>query len=182
MAAPPPIVPHLAGRPLYASKGARIQEHYTSIRSFAVRSIPIGGDSAVSWNGSRIMIGPHRSGPAACLAVRRPPPPMRSIFWQEEIWENWSFPPSAGANRPKSRTAGQRAGPIHCGADGGQPGGKHPGYVQILGTGTGLQNYEIVHKRRVKLDRAVGIGAPPGLYHSWPKECNASLSSTPFPR
>lgn len=57
----------LDGRPLYASKGARIEEHYTSIRSFSVRSIALGGDSVVRLNGSEIIIGPDRLGVAACF-------------------------------------------------------------------------------------------------------------------
>ena len=40
---------------------------YSSIRSFAVRSIALGGDSAVRWTGKDIELGPDRLGPAACF-------------------------------------------------------------------------------------------------------------------
>ena len=57
----------LEGKPLYASRGALIGGHYTHVRSFAVRSLPLGGDSAVRWSGDRITLGPDRLGPAACF-------------------------------------------------------------------------------------------------------------------
>ncbi|MGI6225269.1 MAG: hydantoinase/oxoprolinase family protein [Peptococcales bacterium] len=57
----------LEGRPLYASKGALIEGHYTGIRSFNVRSIALGGDSEIRLSGSQILIGPNRGGLAACF-------------------------------------------------------------------------------------------------------------------
>ncbi|NLT95256.1 MAG: hydantoinase/oxoprolinase family protein [Clostridia bacterium] len=57
----------LKGKPLYASKGARIGEHYTSIRAFSVRSVALGGDSVIRGVGSDITIGPDRMGVAACF-------------------------------------------------------------------------------------------------------------------
>lgn len=57
----------IAGQPLYASKGAKINEKYTHIKSFAVRSIALGGDSILWLNNSSLQIGPDRIGPAACF-------------------------------------------------------------------------------------------------------------------
>ena len=57
----------LAGEPLHASRGARINGRYSSVRAFAVRSIPLGGDSAVRRSGTEITLGPDRLGPAACF-------------------------------------------------------------------------------------------------------------------
>ncbi|MGI6451939.1 MAG: hydantoinase/oxoprolinase family protein [Syntrophomonadaceae bacterium] len=57
----------IGGNPLYASKGAHIQNHYTHINSFAVRSVALGGDSEIWWEGENLKIGPQRLGVAACF-------------------------------------------------------------------------------------------------------------------
>lgn len=57
----------LSGEPLLASKGARIEELYTHVKSFAVKSIPLGGDSAVVIRDGQPEILPERRGPAYCL-------------------------------------------------------------------------------------------------------------------
>lgn len=55
------------GVPLYASKGAQIKGRFSHINSFAVRSIALGGDTAININNDKITIGPERLGPAACF-------------------------------------------------------------------------------------------------------------------
>jgi len=62
----------LSGKPLFASKGAKIGGFLTHVKSFAVRSIAVGGDSVVrvvySKNGTNLItIGPDRAGPAYCM-------------------------------------------------------------------------------------------------------------------
>jgi N-methylhydantoinase A/oxoprolinase/acetone carboxylase beta subunit len=57
----------IGGQPLHASKGAKINEQYTHVKSFAVRSIPLGGDSVLRVKGDSLQIGPDRVGPAACF-------------------------------------------------------------------------------------------------------------------
>jgi N-methylhydantoinase A len=57
----------IEGQPLYASRGALIAGHLTHVNSFAVRSIPLGGDSVVYANDGQVAIGPMRLGPAACF-------------------------------------------------------------------------------------------------------------------
>ncbi len=57
----------LSGKPLLSSKGARVNSLLTHVRAFAVKSVAIGGDSAVSVNGDCIAVGPHREGPALCM-------------------------------------------------------------------------------------------------------------------
>ncbi|MGI5921517.1 MAG: hydantoinase/oxoprolinase family protein [Syntrophomonadaceae bacterium] len=57
----------IAGDPLYASKGANINGKYTHINSFAVRSVALGGDSAIALNNGELQLGPHRQGEAACF-------------------------------------------------------------------------------------------------------------------
>jgi N-methylhydantoinase A/oxoprolinase/acetone carboxylase beta subunit len=57
----------LSGEPLLASKGARIGEYLTHISSFAVRSVPVGGDSAVTVRDGKIALLAERQGPAYAL-------------------------------------------------------------------------------------------------------------------
>jgi N-methylhydantoinase A len=62
----------LSGKPLLASKGAKLGSFLTHIRAFAVRSIAVGGDSVVrvadSDNGMKVIsVGPDRAGPAYCM-------------------------------------------------------------------------------------------------------------------
>jgi N-methylhydantoinase A len=62
----------IEGQPLYASKGALIGGHLTHIHSFAVNSIPLGGDSPVLEESGSLRIGPLRYGPAACFGGDAP--------------------------------------------------------------------------------------------------------------
>lgn len=62
----------IEGKPLYASKGALIGGHLTHIHSFAVNSIPIGGDSPVLEKSGSLRVGPLRCGPAACFGGDAP--------------------------------------------------------------------------------------------------------------
>lgn len=62
----------LSGKPLLASKGAKLGGFLTHVRAFAVRSIAVGGDSVVrvrdSSSGTKtISVGPERAGPAYCM-------------------------------------------------------------------------------------------------------------------
>ncbi len=58
----------IAGEPLYASRGAVIENHLTHVNSFAVRSIALGGDSVITTEG----VQPYRVGPAACFGGEKP--------------------------------------------------------------------------------------------------------------
>jgi len=69
----------LSGKPLFASKGAKIGGFLTHVRSFAVRSIAVGGDSVVrvvdsNSNTNWITIGPDRAGPAYCMGGEKTTP------------------------------------------------------------------------------------------------------------
>ncbi|MDR7664868.1 hydantoinase/oxoprolinase family protein [Methanosarcina sp. Z-7115] len=62
----------LSGKPLLASKGAKLGGFLTHVRAFSVRSIAVGGDSVVRVKNSNsgtklITIGPDRAGPAYCM-------------------------------------------------------------------------------------------------------------------
>jgi len=64
----------LDGQPLLASKGARVHDLLTHVRSFAVKSVPVGGDSAVRAHEGVLTVGPDRMGPPACLGGPFPTP------------------------------------------------------------------------------------------------------------
>lgn len=69
----------LSGKPLFASKGAKLGGFLTHVRAFAVRSIAVGGDSVVrvkdlNSGTKQITIGPDRSGPAYCMGGKETTP------------------------------------------------------------------------------------------------------------
>jgi N-methylhydantoinase A/oxoprolinase/acetone carboxylase beta subunit len=70
----------LDGRPLLSSKGARVGGLLTDVRAFAVKSVPVGGDSAVRVVDGKLAVGPDRAGPPVCLggAVPTPTDAMRA--------------------------------------------------------------------------------------------------------
>ena len=64
----------LSGKPLLSSKGAKVGSLLTHVRAFAVKSVAIGGDSAVCLSGGAVSVGPHRDGPPLCLGGTGPTP------------------------------------------------------------------------------------------------------------
>jgi len=69
----------LSGKPLLASKGAKLGTFLTHVRAFAVRSIAVGGDSVVritdSNSGTKLItVGPDRTGPACCMGGKETTP------------------------------------------------------------------------------------------------------------
>lgn len=64
----------LSGKPLLSSKGARVGELLTQVRAFAVKSVAIGGDSAVNIASGCLSVGPHRNGPPLCMGGNGPTP------------------------------------------------------------------------------------------------------------
>ena len=77
----------LSGQPLLSAKGARVGSLLTQVRAFAVKSVAIGGDSAVSVSVSgqgcdpstksccgSLAVGPHRDGPPFCMGGNGPTP------------------------------------------------------------------------------------------------------------
>lgn len=69
----------LSGKPLMASKGAKLGNFLTHVRAFAVRSIAVGGDSIVRVRKTdeglrKVSIGPERAGPACCMGGKEPTP------------------------------------------------------------------------------------------------------------
>ena len=64
----------LSGNPLLSSKGAKIGAFSTLVRSLAVRSIPVGGDSVIHAQDQSFVIENYRLGPAYCLGGVAPTP------------------------------------------------------------------------------------------------------------
>lgn len=67
----------LSGEPLLSAHGAKIGSFSTQVRSLAVRSIPVGGDSTLlpSVNApDGFQLAPYRTGPAYCLGGKAPTP------------------------------------------------------------------------------------------------------------
>lgn len=62
----------IEGQPLYASRGAQVNGRLTHILSFAVDSIPIGGDSPVMAVSGNLSVQPTRLGVAACFGGEVP--------------------------------------------------------------------------------------------------------------
>ena len=56
------------------SKGAQIGPYSTLVRSLAVRSIPVGGDTAIRATAEGFVLESYRLGPAYCLGGNLPTP------------------------------------------------------------------------------------------------------------
>ncbi|MGI6308423.1 MAG: hydantoinase/oxoprolinase family protein [Dethiobacteria bacterium] len=155
----------LEGEPLYASRGALIGGYYSHVRSFALRSMALGGDSAVRWSGEKITIGPDRLGPAACFGGPAATPTDAVNFLEEGKLGPLAL--SSHALRKISRQAGLTVEELAQTV-------VHQVNSQLE---TGIKDmfksweqepaykiWEIINKRRVGLDRAVGIGAAAGAF------------------
>ena len=64
----------LNGVPLLSSKGAPVDEQLTQVRTLAVKSVPVGGDSIVERVGKEIVIYSERLGSPYCLGGPKPTP------------------------------------------------------------------------------------------------------------
>ena len=60
------------GRPLMTKNGVSIREYPSAVRSFAVTSVGIGGESVVRMVDGEITVGPERVGPSAALGGPEP--------------------------------------------------------------------------------------------------------------
>lgn len=60
------------GKPLMTKNGVSIREYPSAVRSFAVTSVGIGGESVVRIVDSKIAVGPERVGPSAALGGPEP--------------------------------------------------------------------------------------------------------------
>lgn len=60
------------GRPLMTKNGVSIREYPSAVRSFAVTSVGIGGESVVRLKNGNLTIGPERVGPSVALGGVEP--------------------------------------------------------------------------------------------------------------
>ena len=60
------------GRPLMTKNGVSIREYPSAVRSFAVTSVGIGGESVVRIVDGNLTVGPERVGPSAALGGAEP--------------------------------------------------------------------------------------------------------------
>lgn len=60
------------GRPLLVEHGAEVGGWRTMVRAIDIRTTGLGGDSAVSFDGKRVMLGPQRVVPLSLLASQHP--------------------------------------------------------------------------------------------------------------
>lgn len=60
------------GRPLMTKNGVSIREYPSSVRSFAVTSVGIGGESVVRFKNGNLTVGPERVGPSVALGGIEP--------------------------------------------------------------------------------------------------------------
>ena len=60
------------GRPLMTKNGVSIREYPSAVRSFAVTSVGIGGESVVRLKNGNLIVGPERVGPSVALGGVEP--------------------------------------------------------------------------------------------------------------
>ena len=60
------------GKPLMTKEGVSIRNYPSAVRSFAVTSVGIGGESVVRYNNGNLTVGPERVGPSVALGGIEP--------------------------------------------------------------------------------------------------------------
>lgn len=60
------------GKPLMTKNGVSIREYPSAVRSFAVTSVGIGGESVVRLKNGNLTVGPERVGPSVALGGNKP--------------------------------------------------------------------------------------------------------------
>lgn len=155
----------LEGKPLHASRGARMGGYYSHVRSFAVHSLPLGGDSAVGWDGEGIVVGPERLGPAACFGGPVATPTDAVNYLQDGPLGDLSL---------SSRSLERIAGPAGLSTEMlaeiivGQVVDRLKDSVQEMfktwEQEPAYRIWEIIHKRKVRAEKVVGIGAAAGAF------------------
>ena len=60
------------GRPLMTKNGVSIREYPSAVRSFAITSVGIGGESVVRFKNGNLTVGPERVGPSVALGGVEP--------------------------------------------------------------------------------------------------------------
>ncbi len=149
----------LSGRPLLASRGARIEQRLTHVRAFATKSVALGGDSILkAWNGS-IRILPRRAGPAYCLGGPEPTPTdalrhagltdigaaARAGEAMRQLGSDLGLPPDRVANLVLEQMIRQLTGEIQA-------------MFQAWEEEPAYRVWELLQKQKVRPQNIVGIG------------------------
>jgi N-methylhydantoinase A/oxoprolinase/acetone carboxylase beta subunit len=92
-----------AGFPLLEPRGATIGAHRTQIRALFTRSTGAGGDSAVRVENDRLLVGPQRLGPPACLGGTHPTPTDALVVLGRTLGDE---EPAARSLQPLARVLG----------------------------------------------------------------------------
>ena len=150
----------IEGEPLQASRGACIDGRFTHIQALALRSLALGGDSTVTGEPEKVAIAETRAGPAACFGG-----PAATVtdafncFGSLEIGTAaWSERSLSGVAAGAGLTLQQCAGAV---------------VEQVVERLQALieemfrqwedepayKVWEIVHRRRFRMERLIGIGA-----------------------
>ena len=152
------------GEPLHASRGALINGRFTHINALALRSLALGGDCAVKGESGRVEITAERFGPAACFGG-----PVATV--------SDAFACHCGLKLGEAERAREKIAAAAAGA-GLEPGPFAAAVVEqalerlgalIQGMFREWENepaykvWEIVHRRRFRLDRLYGIGGAADL-------------------
>jgi len=150
----------LQGKPLHASRGAKIGHRYTHIKALAVRSVALGGDSAVRLSGDRLLIGPDRQGNAACFGGPAPTPTDAfNLLGGGQLGNlELSYQSLASLGGGDAKTVNSLAEKVV------------QVFIDLLQQNIqdmmlsweqepAYKVWEIVNRRRVKLERVIGIGA-----------------------
>jgi N-methylhydantoinase A/oxoprolinase/acetone carboxylase beta subunit len=147
------------GVPLHASKGARIEGRFTHIQALALRSLALGGDSAVKGANGQAEIAAQRLGPAACLGG-----PAATLTDAVACHRGLAIGDMA---RAREKIAGEaaRAG---CEPDSFAAAVTEEALARLerlilemfreWEDEPAYKVWEIVHRRRFRLDRIIGIG------------------------
>lgn len=155
----------LDGKPLLSSKGARVDSMLTQIRAFAVKSLPIGGDSAVRVSDGKVSVGPDRAGPAMASGGPLPTPTDAFIVLGHKISGDQNLADMAMASVAAALgcTPSEAAGRVVAVAVDRivfevnamfQEWEQEPAY----------RIWEIVSKQKIRPENVVGVGgASPGL-------------------
>ncbi|HEX3012565.1 MAG TPA: hydantoinase/oxoprolinase family protein, partial [Syntrophomonadaceae bacterium] len=150
----------IEGEPLYASKGANIDNKFTHINSFAVRSLALGGDSEVDIKNGCVFVEPNRKGDAACFGG--PVPTVTDVF-------NFKYDLNIGdcsRSRSMLQETAQNAG-IELESLCQQVVDTVIAKLQSLITTMfkewenepAYRVWEVVNRKKFQLDRIIGIGA-----------------------
>lgn len=150
----------IEGKPLYGSRGAVIGGYYSNVLAFAVRSVPLGGDSAVFWQGGKVVVGPERLGPAACFGGPQATPTdainvltggsLGQSDLSRQALEKISGPAGLSVEELAQKTADQVTGRLEESV---------AQMFKVWEEEPAYRVWELLNKRTLKPERVIGIGA-----------------------